>query len=316
MPWIIFLILLGSVMVANALLGFERRRSMTGRRAILLCLIPMAAALLYGGWLAVQNSTHGHADLGPQPFLTYSTGYLLELGLSADNVLMYMVLLRRFNTPPELQGFVMFWGILLALVLRTVLICSGLAVVLRIPAMLYLMGGLLLAASIAMLLEKSEDKGDEGRTARWLRKIMPFHDRYVGRRILIVENGRRKATPLLLVLLLVGFIDVLFALDSIPAIFGITRVPIIVMSSNLFAVIALQWIYFAIVPLMQRLVYLKPALAIILFGLGIKMLLPLLRHAGYHGPVRVSTTWTLAMIGTVLGIAAAASIMRPRTKNE
>lgn len=317
MVWIVFIAFFSLILLADLLIGADRRSRLSSRKAFALCLIPVLLALAYGGWLAHAMAGGTGPISGPSAgahaFVTYLTGYLLELSLSADNVLMYAVILRSFSVPRESQGFVLFWGILIALVLRAILIISGLALALKIPAVLYLMGGILLVAGFSMFFEHAEKQPGSGRLAGLLRRFIPVHDGYEGRRLFIRRDGRRLATPLLLVLLLIGIVDVIFAVDSIPAIFGITRIPVIVVTSNLFAVIALQWLYFGIAPLIERLRYLKIGLAVVLLFIGVKMLLPSLRLMGYRGPVTLSTEWSLAFMAVVLAVAIGASVLNPES---
>ncbi len=320
MVWIVFAAFFVLILLADILIGAGRRSGMAAGGALALCLIPVLLALAYGGWLTIFAP--GGTGRGSAPaadghrFLTYLTGYLLELSLSADNVLMYAVILRSFSVPRESQAFVLFWGILIALLLRAILIISGLALVLKIPTVLYLMGGILLVAGFAMFFNHPPKEPGRGRMAGLLRRLIPVHDRYEGRRLFTRSNGRRLATPLLLVLLLIGIVDVMFALDSIPAIFGITRNPVIVLTSNLFAVVAIQWFYFAIAPFIERLHYLKTGLAVVLLFIGVKMLLPSLRLVGYRGSATISTQWSLAFMAVVLAVAIGASLLHQQSRKK
>ena len=320
MVWIVFLAFFGSILLADILIGAGRRSRFATGKAFALCLIPVVVALAYGAWFTIFASggsgRMAAPSAGAHPFLTYFTGYLLELSLSADNVLMYAVILRGFSVPRESQGFVLFWGILIALLLRAVLIISGLALALKIPAVLFVMGGILLVAGFAMFFEHPDKDPGRGRLAGMLRRLIPVHECYEGRRLFARSNGRWLATPLFLVLLLIGVVDVMFAFDSIPAIFGITRNPIIVLTSNLFAVAAIQWLYFAIAPWIERLHFLKTGLAVVLLFIGVKMLVPGLRLVGYRGPVTISTGWSLTFMAVVLSIATGASLLhQQKAKN-
>ncbi len=323
-PWLILAAAMAAVLLADRLA--RRRLPAAALSAVWLGAIPVGIALGFGVWLHLAYAGHWFglvggkiSALGPhsrRPMLEYTAGYLLELSLSADNIMLLVLLIRSFNVPLASQGFVLFWAILGSMILRTVLILTGLALLLKIPALLYAMGLFVLAAGIAMFFETD---GEE-RLGQWLIRLLsrrlPVQDAYEGRRLIVRRAGRRYATPLLIVLVLLAVMDMVFALDSIPAIFGITRDPLIVVSSNLFAVLALQSLFFILAPLVDRLRYLQTGLAVILLFIALKILLaPLARLVGYRGHPHIGTGGALAFISAVLAAAILASLLNPKRAN-
>ncbi|MGC8625814.1 MAG: TerC family protein, partial [Phycisphaerae bacterium] len=199
-----------------------------------------------------------------------------------------------------------------ALIARAVLILTGLALLARFHILFYCMGGFLLLAGLLMFFRRPGQRQTEARFIDIFSHLLPISPAPSGRRLLIMFKGRRCITPLLLAIVLVGLVDVLFAFDSIPAVFGITNDPLIITSSNVFAVLALNRLYFLIAPLMDRLRFLETGLALILLFIGGKMLLPLL--AFYWPTARISTTTSLWVILTLLLLAVGASLVVPSRK--
>jgi tellurite resistance protein TerC len=322
--WGLFLLLVAALLVLDVVIPHRRRMNQSVSTALLYCLIPVGMALFFGLWLHYAYERHwfglsgaGNNVLGPSssaPLLEYTTGYLLELGLSADNIMMFLLLMHTFDVPRESQGFVIFWAILGALVLRVVLILSGLALIVHIPVVFYFLGAFLIAAGILMFLRDKGERKLGAIISRIISRWVPLRQTFDGNRLFVIHEGRHYATPLLLVMLLIAITDLAFALDSIPAIFGITEDPMIVVTSNVFAVLALHWLYFVLAPLMQRLKFMKIGLAIILIFIGVKMVLPgFSRLSGGAWP-RITVPWSLAFIAVVLGMSIAASLLS-RNKN-
>jgi tellurite resistance protein TerC len=235
---------------------------------------------------------------GAQPALEFSTGYLIEKSLSVDNLFVFLVLFRTFGVPAEFQHRVLAWGILGALIMRGMLIAAGAALVERFNWIMYVFGAFLIYAAIHMLV------AGDGATHPEKNKFVQFLSRHIrmtksfsGQKFFVRENGLLYATPLFLVLLVVEVTDVTFAVDSIPAIFGITRDAFIVYTSNVFAILGLRTLYFLLAGVLDRLTYLKYGLAGVLAFVGAKMLV--------EAWVHVSVVWSL---GIVLGILATATI--------
>ncbi|HMD54029.1 MAG TPA: TerC/Alx family metal homeostasis membrane protein [Phycisphaerae bacterium] len=319
--WGLFGLLVAVLIVLDVAMPHRRRMKLSVGAALVLCAIPVGIALAFGVWMHFAYQYHwfglagSTADIiGPwskEPLLEYGTGYLLELSLSMDNIMLFVLLMHTFDTPLESQGFVLFWAILGALVLRVALICSGLPLIIHIPALFNFLGAFLIFAGVLMFYRNQGEWKLGVVATRFISRWIPMRQTYEGNRLFVIHEGRRYATPLLLLMILIAFTDVIFALDSIPAIFGITEDLMIVVTSNVFAVLALHWLYFVLAPLMQRLKYVKVGLAIILIFIGVKMVLPGLEHIfGGAWQLKITVPWSLAFMGLVLGVSVAASLLK------
>jgi tellurite resistance protein TerC len=207
--------------------------------------------------------------------LAFLTGYLIEKSLSVDNIFVFVLVFSSFAVPAIYQHRVLFWGVLGALIMRGIMIAAGAALIKEFHWIIWIFGAFLIYTGIKMV--KSDDHAidpADHTVVKWLRKIMPKTETYEGQRFIVVKNGVRMATPLLAVLLVVEFTDLIFAVDSIPAIFAITDNAFIVYTSNVFAILGLRSLYFVLAGAMGKFRYLKPALAFILTFVGIKMLFP------------------------------------------
>lgn len=211
---------------------------------------------------------------GRDKALEFLTGYLIEYSLSADNVFVFALIFAYFRVPAPWQHKVLFWGILGALVMRLVMIGVGTALVSRFAWLLYIFGGFLVLTGLKMLLTRNEQPVLERNwIVRWVCKVLPVTPGYHTDRFLIRSAGRWLATPLLLVLVCVELSDVVFAVDSIPAIFGVTLDSFIIYTSNVFAILGLRSLYFVLARALHLFHYLKPGLAVLLVFVGAKMLL-------------------------------------------
>jgi len=235
----------------------------------------------------------------------FFTGYVVEKSLSMDNVFVIAVIFGYFAVPPKYQHRVLFWGIVGALLLRGVMIAVGAALIARFSWMIYVFGGFLILTAVKMALVRggAVDPGSNP-VVRMLKWLMPIAPSFDGQRFFTRLDGRRAATPLFVVLVLVEFTDLIFAVDSIPAIFAITSDPFLVFTSNVFAILGLRALYFCLAGLMDKFRYLKASLIAVLLFVGVKMLL-------VHTPFSVSTTVSLVVIGGLLGLGALASFLRP-----
>ena len=244
-------------------------------------------------WWAVERE-HG-AALADAKALEYLTGYLIEKALAVDNIFVFLLIFNYFSVPAEYQKRVLMLGVIGALVLRTVMILIGAWLIARFHALLYVFGAFLVITGIKMAWSAGQEADLESNPAlRLLRRVMPVSAGLDGERLLTVENGRHVATPLLLVVALVDVTDVIFAVDSIPAIFAITTDTFIVLTSNIFAVLGLRALYFLLAAMVERFHKLSYGLALVLVFVGAKMLL-----AGvFEIPVAVA-------LGVVFGILAA-----------
>ena len=270
-------------------------------------------ALIFGGVVYLAYEAHwmglglgeGHAAGGREALVQYLTGYLLEKSLSIDNVFVIATIFAYFRVPGEYQHRVLFWGVLGVIVLRGGMIAGGVVLIHAFEWMTYVFGGLLMLSAVKMLALNTDNIDIEANWAvRLGRKLFPIHSEYAGQRFLVRVDGRLHATPLFLVLLLVETADAVFALDSIPAIFAITRDPFLVFTSNVFAVLGLRSLYFALAAIVQRFRYLKVSLAFLLGYVGVKMMLA--QHFAIDPIV------SLAVIAGILAIGVAASMLRDR----
>ncbi len=238
----------------------------------------------------------------------YISGYLLEYSLSADNIFVFVLIFSYFAVPATLQHRVLFWGIVGALVFRAGFIAAGAALLERFDFMLYVFGGFLVFTGLRMARSgEVEVHPDQNAVLRILRRFIKISPSYHGQAFFIRENGRRLATPLLAVLIVVETTDIVFAVDSIPAIFGVTREPFLVFTSNAFAILGLRALYFLLANMMRRFHYLQIGLASILVFVGVKMLI----HKIYDIPIYLS----LGFIIAALGISIAVSL-RAEAKHE
>lgn len=272
-------------------------------------VVPFKDALISSAsWIAMAAifAVFIHQWMGPPKSLEFVTGYLIEEALSIDNLFVFILLFAYFKVPPEQEKTVLFWGIIGALIMRAVFILSGVALVRRFHWILYAFGAFLIYGGFKLMAEGDEEEIDPSRNMvlRLCRRFLPVTDAYEGQKFLVRRDGRLLATPLFVALLVVETTDILFATDSIPAILAISRDPFIVYTSNVFAILGLRSLYFALSGLMKLLHYLNYGLAVVLIFIGAKMLLSML----YNIP-----TWaTLVVIAGVLAISILASVVFPR----
>ena len=296
--WIAFNVAVLAVLAID-LLGFNRKAHTPSTRE---------AAIWSGVWIALSLAFNAliWRWQGAAHATEFLAGYLIEYSLSVDNIFVFVLIFARFSTPPKYQHRVLFWGILSALVLRGVMIGLGTQFVARFSWAFYVFGALLVFTGAKMLFEKEHkpEDAEDNAMIRFVRRILPITGETKGPHFLVREGGRWMGTPLLLVLVLVEATDVLFALDSIPAVFGVTRDPFIVYTSNVCAILGLRSLYFLLAGAVHRFTYLKPGLALILAFIGAKMLL--------NEVVHVPTGISLAVVGAILGAAIALSLWMSR----
>ena len=242
-----------------------------------------------------------------QTALTFLTGYVIEESLSVDNIFVIVLIFQYFAVPAQYQHRVLFWGILGALIMRGIFIGVGAALLARFEWIIYIFGALLVITGIRMALKQDEEfDGEQNPIVKFVRRFLPVTSDYRGKHFLTVENGKRHATPLLLVLVLVEATDLIFAIDSIPAIFGITRDPFIVFTSNIFAVMGLRSLFFLLASVVTKFHLLKYGLAVILTFVGAKMLL----EHWIHVPILLS----LGIVVAVLAASIVASLVWPNAR--
>lgn len=243
---------------------------------------------------------------GSEKALEFFTGYVIEKSLSVDNVFVFALLFGVFSVPPAYQHKVLFWGILGALVMRGIMIAAGAALLTHFTWIIYVFGAILMATGIKMIVKRAEPTHPERNPAvGWLKRLMPVTNGFRGDRFFSMENGVRHATPLFVTLLLVEVSDVIFAVDSIPAIFAVTRDPFIVYTSNVFAILGLRSLYFALAGALDRFHHLKIGLGLVLAFVGVKMVLS---HTDYAFDTMIS----LGVILLTLGLSIISSLIWPK----
>lgn len=314
-----FFIWAGFIVLILALLAldlgvFHRQEHAVGvREALIWTAVWIASALAFNvlvyfmyenHWLGIGKHLSETVS-GTQAAKEFFAGYVLEKSLSMDNIFVIALIMRYFAVPAIYQHRVLFWGILGAMVMRGVMIGIGAAMITRFAWTLYFFGGLLIITAIKMLITDSDSiEPDRNPWVRLARRFYPVTPRFEGRRFFTHYNGQRAITPLFLALIVIESTDLLFAIDSIPAIFGLTQDPFIVFTSNIFAILGLRSMYFALAGLMEKFRYLKVSLVFLLIFVGVKMLV----HDHYH----IDADASLAIILGTLAVGVIASIMANR----
>jgi tellurite resistance protein TerC len=242
---------------------------------------------------------------GAETALEFFTGYLIEKSLSVDNIFVFILIFSYFSVPAQYQHKVLFWGIIGALIMRAILIAVGATLIAKFHWIIYLFGGFLILTGIKMAVQKNtEIHPEKNPLVRLFKRFMPVTNEYHSEKFFIKERSRRFATPLFIVLLIVEATDLVFAVDSIPAIFAITKDPFIVYTSNVFAILGLRSLYFALAGVMGYFHYLKIGLALVLVFVGAKMMLV----DAYKIPIGLS----LSVVGGILLLSILASVIWPR----
>ncbi|MFB7171837.1 TerC family protein [Streptomyces sp. NPDC056254] len=253
----------------------------------------------------------------PQASQEFFAGFITEKSLSVDNLFVFVLIMAKFAVPSHLQQRVLLVGVLIALVLRAVFIAAGAAIIASFSWVFYIFGAFLIYTAWKLIQEarkdEDEDEFEENRLLKSVEKKFGVADRYHGTKLFIVNNGKRVLTPLMIVMLAIGTTDVLFALDSIPAIFGLTQDPYIVFTANAFALMGLRQLYFLIGGLLEKLVHLSYGLSIILGFIGVKLVLHALHESGVHVP-EISIPLSLGVICGVLVITTITSLIATKRR--
>jgi tellurite resistance protein TerC len=294
--WVVFAAMASSLLFLDLLM--HRRRGENSEPSLRASSFEtmgwVAAALVFGA--LVFNF------LGLQKFLEYMTGYVVELSLSMDNVFVFALIFKYFHIPIKYQHRVLFLGVVGAVVMRLLMITFGIFLIQKFE-WIFLFFGLFLIFSAYKIVVANEEDGikEDGKFVKYLSKFINFTPKLHGERFIIIQNGKRFFTPLFLVLLLIEKTDLVFALDSIPAILAITQDPLIVFSSNIFAILGLRSLYFLLAQVMHMFIYLKYGLAFVLSFIGAKMIF---LYFNIHMP----TTISLGVITSALAISIVASL--------
>ncbi len=299
--WVIFNAVILALLFLDLAVWNRKGRTIPFRQA----LISSVFWVLLAGAFALFI----HLRMGPGKALEFTTGYLVEEALSVDNLFVFILLFKYFKVPPEQERSVLFWGIIGALIMRGIFIVAGVALVTRFHWILYLFGAFLVYTGFK-LLRADDGQVDPSRNLvlKWSRRLLPVTDEYAGGKFFYRSGGRLLVTPLFIVLLIVETTDILFATDSIPAILAISSDPFVVYTSNVFAILGLRSLFFALSGMMKLFHYLNYGLAVVLMFIGAKMLVSF----RYHLP-----TWVaLLVIAAALGISVLASLVFPEKEEE
>lgn len=290
--WVGFTAAVGLLLILDLAVLTRRAHVLKMREALLWSGSLISCALLFGLFVLWRE--------GVTPALEYYTGYLIELSLSVDNLFVFILIFQYFRVPAEQQPRVLKWGILGAIVMRLIMIMAGSLLFTRFDWVVFVFGAILLVTGIRMF--RSGDGAidlEHNRFVRLVTRVLPFSRSYHGSNFFVTTPNGWMATPLFLVLIIVEWSDLVFAIDSIPAIFAITRDPFLVYSSNIFAILGLRALFFVLSGMVDRFRYLKPGVAIILAFVGTKMIL----SHWVHIPVLLSLGVILGVLATAVGIS-------------
>lgn len=274
-------------------------------------IVWIVLAVLFGIGLLTAGESQASGE--------FFAGFITEKSLSVDNLFVFILIMAKFSVPSHLQQRVLLFGVLIALVLRAVFIAAGAAIIASFSWVFYLFGAFLIYTAWKLIQEaradEEEEEFEENRLLKSIEKKFGVADRYHGTKLFIEKNGKKILTPLMVVMLAIGTTDVLFAMDSIPAIFGLTQDPYIVFTANAFALMGLRQLYFLIGGLLRKLVHLSYGLSVILGFIGVKLVLHALHESGVHVP-EISIPVSLGVICGVLIITTVTSLIASRKQEE
>jgi tellurite resistance protein TerC len=290
--WAGFLVFVAAMLALDLGLFHRRDRAIGFREALLWSGIWIGLALLFGAGITI--------GFGPRTGLEFFTGYVIEKALSVDNLFVFLVIFAAFGVKAALQHRVLFWGIIGALVLRALFILAGGAFLERFHWAIYVFGGILVVTGVRLLVRRNaEEHPERNPVTRLASRVLPIALDEKGHGFVVMRAGRLLFTPLFLALLTVEVTDVIFAVDSIPAVFAVTRDPFIVFTSNIFAIMGLRSLYFLLAGVMEKFRYLKVGLATVLLFVGAKMILARVLEI----PIGISLGVIAAVIGASIGFS-------------
>ncbi|MCX8086472.1 MAG: TerC family protein [Rhodocyclaceae bacterium] len=289
--------------------GGRKAHRVSVKEALAWVIAWVSLALSFAGLLWwYLNGTQG-AEIAQKKTLEFLAGYLIEQSLSVDNMFVFVMIFTYFAVPPELQRRVLLYGVLGAIVMRAAMILAGVWLVQQFAWILYVFGAFLVITGIKMLVfAEAEPDLEQNPLLRWLRGHLRITSGFHGEAFFIRQNGLLWATPMFLVLVLIEASDLVFAVDSIPAIFAVTTDPFIVFTSNIFAIMGLRALYFLLADMADRFHLLKYGLAIVLVFIGTKMLMA----PWFHMPIQ----WSLSIVATIIFVSVIASLLLSRRKKE
>ncbi|MFE7116931.1 TerC family protein [Streptomyces sp. NPDC057654] len=315
--WALTIVGLCALIAADFFIGGRKPHAVSIKEAGVWTIVWVALAALFGLGLFVFGDGQASGE--------FFAGYITEKSLSVDNLFVFVLIMAKFAVPPVYQQRVLMVGVLIALVLRAIFIGAGAAIIANFSWVFYLFGAFLIWTAWKLIQdargdkEGKEDKGaeefEENRLLKAVERRVPSTSVYHGTKLFITENGKRLMTPMLVVMLAIGTTDVLFALDSIPAIFGLTQDPYIVFTANAFALMGLRQLYFLIGGLLKKLVHLSYGLSVILGFIGVKLVLHALHESGVHVP-EISIPVSLGVICAVLIITTVTSLRASKKQAE
>jgi len=295
--WVLFNCFVIVMLVLDLGVFHRKAREMKTREALIWCSFWISLALLFALGIYFWR--------GPEPALAFLTGYVIEWSLSVDNIFVFLLIFTYFAVPPMYQYRVLFWGILGALIMRAIFILTGITLIQQFHWVIYVFGGFLVVTGIKMALTGNHEIHPERNPVlRIARRVLPLTEGYETGRFFIKREGRYTATTLFVVLLLVETTDIVFAVDSIPAILAITTDPFIVYTSNVFAILGLRALYFALAGITRMFEYLHYGLSLILAFVGIKMLL-----TDFY---KIPVSYALTVVAGILLISIIASVVKYR----
>ena len=314
LAWSITIAVTVAVLVFDVIIIGRRPHEPSMRECAIAIGIYTTLALLFGVWVWL--------DYGGRFAGEFYAGWLTEYSLSVDNLFVFIIIMSRFSVPRKYQQEALLIGIILALVFRGIFIALGAVAIETVSWIFYLFGVFLIYTAWGLVRNKDSDEDEfrENRILRFARRRLPATDEYDGVKLIVKRNGKRLITPMLIVMIALGSTDVLFALDSIPAIYGLTQEPYLVLTANVFALMGLRQLYFLLGGLLNRLVYLSLGLSVVLAFIGVKLVLHALHenelpfiNGGEHVDVPEIPTWlSLVVIVVTLSITAVASLAKNR----
>jgi len=302
--WLITVGLILGILLFDLLTSTRKAHDVSFKEASFWSIFYIAVAIIFGAWV--------WSEFGDQFGKEYFAAYIVEKSLSMDNLFVFLIILSNFAVPSIYHQRVLMVGIVLALIMRAIFIALGAAALEAFSFTFVIFGAILLWTGIKLFQHWDEDPDPANNPiVKFAQKRIPFTNEYHGGKIFILENGKRFATPLLLVMLAIGATDLLFALDSIPATFGVTQEPFLVFAANAFALLGLRALYFLIKNLVNKLIYLSMGLSFILIFIGIKLFL-VWGYETFDNVPKISTNWSLIVIASILLISTVASLIKSK----
>lgn len=295
--WIVFGVTVAAALAVDIGIFHRKAAPITAKNALIETFAWIGLSLIFAAWVYFMR--------GRQAGLEFVTGYVIEKSLSIDNILVFLLIFQALRVPGELQHRVLYSGVIGALVMRALFVFAGVALLRHFHPVVFVFGAILLVAGARMLISAARKRQPEqSRIVRALGRMLHVSDEFHGRKFWVKEQARWTATPLLLALIAVEVMDVVFAVDSVPAVLAVTRDSFIAYSSNAFAILGLRAMYFALAGLLPRLRFLEAGLAALLIFVGVKMVLP--------ERMEIPTGISLAIIAAIMAVALGASLLRPK----